>query len=89
MVSCRQVNLGINAKRGKTKKITQTGSGATSQGDKEGRSEATTSTISLMKPEGIHQMRGLILLDLSKNGMAQGEKLQKKKIKNTVFSVPR
>lgn len=67
MVSCRQVNLGINAKRGRIQKIAQTGSGATSREDKEGRSEATTSTISLMKPEGIHQMWG-------------GEKLLEKKL---------
>lgn len=32
---------------------------------------------------------GSNLVKFVENGMAQGEKLQKKKIKNTVFSVPR
>lgn len=43
--------------KARSRKIAQTGSEATSRGNR-ARSEATTSTISLMKPVGIHQMWG-------------------------------
>ena len=43
----------------RSRKIAQTGSEATSREDEGERSEATTSTMSLMKPEGIHQMWGV------------------------------